>query len=84
MSFVYYPILLLFIYLFISDPVDSTHLGTCDSISQVIEQLPQPNRTSRYSNYCLKELISIYYPIKSYLYLQTHSKDEEIHHVSVN
>nr|XP_048315657.1 TP53-binding protein 1 isoform X2 [Myodes glareolus] len=29
-----------------SDPVDSSHLGTCDSISQVIEQLPQPNRTS--------------------------------------
>ncbi|ERE70859.1 tumor suppressor binding protein 1 [Cricetulus griseus] len=29
-----------------ADPVDSTHLGTCDSISQVIEQLPQPNRTS--------------------------------------
>ncbi|XP_051039553.1 TP53-binding protein 1 isoform X2 [Phodopus roborovskii] len=29
-----------------SDPVDSPHLGTCGSISQVIEQLPQPNRTS--------------------------------------
>lgn len=29
-----------------SDPVDSSHLGTCGSISQVIEQLPQPNRPS--------------------------------------
>ncbi|XP_021081925.1 TP53-binding protein 1 isoform X3 [Mesocricetus auratus] len=29
-----------------ADPVDSSHLGTCDSISQIIEQLPQPNRTS--------------------------------------
>ncbi|XP_057637944.1 TP53-binding protein 1 isoform X2 [Chionomys nivalis] len=29
-----------------SDPVDSSHLGTCGSISQVIEQLPQPERTS--------------------------------------
>nr|XP_020034490.1 tumor suppressor p53-binding protein 1 isoform X2 [Castor canadensis] len=28
-----------------ADPVDS-HLDTCGSISQVIEQLPQPNRTS--------------------------------------
>ncbi|XP_048649218.1 TP53-binding protein 1 isoform X3 [Marmota marmota marmota] len=27
-------------------PVDSSHLDTCGSISQVIEQLPQPNRTS--------------------------------------
>ncbi|XP_060228231.1 TP53-binding protein 1 isoform X3 [Meriones unguiculatus] len=29
-----------------ADPVDSSHSGTCGSISQVIEQLPQPNRTS--------------------------------------
>ncbi|XP_023566865.1 TP53-binding protein 1 isoform X2 [Octodon degus] len=29
-----------------ADPVDSPHLDTCSSISQVIEQLPQPNRTS--------------------------------------
>ncbi|XP_011353296.1 TP53-binding protein 1 isoform X2 [Pteropus vampyrus] len=29
-----------------SDPMDSSHLDTCGSISQVIEQLPQPNRTS--------------------------------------
>jgi hypothetical protein len=34
---------------YFSDPVDS-HLDTCGSISQVIEQLPQPNRTSRYIN----------------------------------
>ncbi|OBS78771.1 hypothetical protein A6R68_18856, partial [Neotoma lepida] len=32
-----------------ADPVDSSHLGTCGSISQVIEQLPQPHRTSRYT-----------------------------------
>ncbi|XP_042639630.1 TP53-binding protein 1 [Orycteropus afer afer] len=29
-----------------AEPVDSSQLGTCGSISQVIEQLPQPNRTS--------------------------------------
>ncbi|XP_045142354.1 TP53-binding protein 1 isoform X2 [Echinops telfairi] len=29
-----------------SEPTDSSHLDTCGSISQVIEQLPQPNRTS--------------------------------------
>lgn len=29
-----------------SDPVESSHLGTSGSISQVIERLPQPNRTS--------------------------------------
>ncbi|XP_010623127.1 TP53-binding protein 1 isoform X1 [Fukomys damarensis] len=29
-----------------TDPVDSSHLDTCSSISQVIERLPQPNRTS--------------------------------------
>ncbi|XP_054421485.1 TP53-binding protein 1 isoform X4 [Pteronotus mesoamericanus] len=29
-----------------ADPMDSSHLDTCGSISQVIEQLPQPNRTS--------------------------------------
>ncbi|KAM9645096.1 TP53-binding protein 1 isoform 2-T2 [Trichechus inunguis] len=29
-----------------SEPMDSSHLDTCGSISQVIEQLPQPNRTS--------------------------------------
>ncbi|XP_040825686.1 TP53-binding protein 1 isoform X1 [Ochotona curzoniae] len=29
-----------------ADPADSSHLDTYDSISQVIEQLPQPNRTS--------------------------------------
>ncbi|KAL1786576.1 tumor suppressor p53-binding protein 1 isoform X1 [Sigmodon hispidus] len=29
-----------------ADPVDSSQLGTCGSISQVIEQLPQPHRTS--------------------------------------
>ncbi|XP_052579166.1 TP53-binding protein 1 isoform X6 [Peromyscus californicus insignis] len=29
-----------------ADPVDASHLGTCGSISQVIEQLPQPHRTS--------------------------------------
>ncbi|XP_037690076.1 TP53-binding protein 1 isoform X6 [Choloepus didactylus] len=29
-----------------SDPVDSPRLDTCGSVSQVIEQLPQPNRTS--------------------------------------
>ncbi|KAI5129342.1 Tp53-Binding Protein 1 [Manis pentadactyla] len=29
-----------------ADPVASSHLDTCGSISQVIEQLPQPNRTS--------------------------------------
>uniref|UniRef100_A0A2K5BY63 TP53-binding protein 1 n=1 Tax=Aotus nancymaae TaxID=37293 RepID=A0A2K5BY63_AOTNA len=30
----------------VADPVDSSNLDTCGSISQVIEQLPQPNRTS--------------------------------------
>uniref|UniRef100_G1MA59 TP53-binding protein 1 n=1 Tax=Ailuropoda melanoleuca TaxID=9646 RepID=G1MA59_AILME len=29
-----------------AEPMDSSHLDTCSSISQVIEQLPQPNRTS--------------------------------------
>nr|XP_012622057.1 tumor suppressor p53-binding protein 1 isoform X3 [Microcebus murinus] len=29
-----------------ADSMDSSHLDTCGSISQVIEQLPQPNRTS--------------------------------------
>ncbi|XP_058150022.1 TP53-binding protein 1 isoform X20 [Dasypus novemcinctus] len=29
-----------------ADPVDSSHLDTCGSVSQVIEQLPQPNRTT--------------------------------------
>ncbi|XP_060150349.1 TP53-binding protein 1 isoform X4 [Globicephala melas] len=29
-----------------AESVDSSHLDTCGSISQVIEQLPQPNRTS--------------------------------------
>ncbi|XP_057577888.1 TP53-binding protein 1 isoform X7 [Hippopotamus amphibius kiboko] len=29
-----------------SESMDSSHLDTCGSISQVIEQLPQPNRTS--------------------------------------
>ncbi|XP_036299860.1 TP53-binding protein 1 isoform X2 [Pipistrellus kuhlii] len=29
-----------------ADPMDSSHLDTCGSMSQVIEQLPQPNRTS--------------------------------------
>lgn len=29
-----------------SDPVESSHLGTSGPISQVIERLPQPNRTS--------------------------------------
>ncbi|XP_006831782.1 PREDICTED: tumor suppressor p53-binding protein 1 isoform X2 [Chrysochloris asiatica] len=29
-----------------AEPTDSLHLDTCGSISQVIEQLPQPNRTS--------------------------------------
>ncbi|KAG8505303.1 TP53-binding protein 1 [Galemys pyrenaicus] len=29
-----------------ADTMDSSHLDTCGSISQVIEQLPQPNRTS--------------------------------------
>ncbi|XP_008580774.1 PREDICTED: tumor suppressor p53-binding protein 1 isoform X1 [Galeopterus variegatus] len=29
-----------------ADPMDSSHSDTYDSISQVIEQLPQPNRTS--------------------------------------
>nr|XP_006201776.1 TP53-binding protein 1 isoform X1 [Vicugna pacos]XP_031528711.1 TP53-binding protein 1 isoform X1 [Vicugna pacos] len=29
-----------------ADSVDSSHLDTCGSLSQVIEQLPQPNRTS--------------------------------------
>ncbi|XP_058593942.1 TP53-binding protein 1 isoform X3 [Neofelis nebulosa] len=29
-----------------ADPMDSSHLDTGDTISQVIEQLPQPNRTS--------------------------------------
>nr|XP_023414513.1 TP53-binding protein 1 isoform X2 [Loxodonta africana] len=29
-----------------SEPMDSSHLDTCSSVSQVIEQLPQPNRTS--------------------------------------
>ncbi|XP_051000445.1 TP53-binding protein 1 [Acomys russatus] len=29
-----------------ADPADSSRLGPCGSISQVIEQLPQPNRTS--------------------------------------
>lgn len=29
-----------------SDPVESSHLGTSSSISQVIDRLPQPNRTS--------------------------------------
>ncbi|XP_036039377.1 TP53-binding protein 1 isoform X1 [Onychomys torridus] len=29
-----------------ADPVDASHLGPCGSISQVIEQLPQPHRTS--------------------------------------
>ncbi|XP_005381436.1 PREDICTED: tumor suppressor p53-binding protein 1 isoform X1 [Chinchilla lanigera] len=29
-----------------ADPADSPHLDTCSSISQVIEPLPQPNRTS--------------------------------------
>lgn len=29
-----------------AEPVDSSHLDACSSISQVIEQIPQPNRTS--------------------------------------
>uniref|UniRef100_A0A9L0RKW2 TP53-binding protein 1 n=1 Tax=Equus caballus TaxID=9796 RepID=A0A9L0RKW2_HORSE len=29
-----------------ADPMDSSHLDACGSVSQVIEQLPQPNRTS--------------------------------------
>ncbi|XP_035975898.1 TP53-binding protein 1 isoform X3 [Halichoerus grypus] len=29
-----------------AEPMDSSHLDSCSSISQVIEQLPQPNRTS--------------------------------------
>ncbi|XP_021097343.1 TP53-binding protein 1 isoform X4 [Heterocephalus glaber] len=29
-----------------ADPMDSSHLDTCSSISQVIDRLPQPNRTS--------------------------------------
>ncbi|XP_016067086.1 PREDICTED: tumor suppressor p53-binding protein 1 isoform X2 [Miniopterus natalensis] len=29
-----------------TDPMASSHLDTCGSVSQVIEQLPQPNRTS--------------------------------------
>ncbi|XP_057162294.1 TP53-binding protein 1 isoform X2 [Ursus arctos] len=29
-----------------AEPMDSSHLDMCSSISQVIEQLPQPNRTS--------------------------------------
>ncbi|XP_076983751.1 TP53-binding protein 1 isoform X2 [Tamandua tetradactyla] len=29
-----------------ADPVDSAHLDTCGSVSQVIEQLPQPNKIS--------------------------------------
>nr|ACC69108.1 tumor protein p53 binding protein 1 (predicted) [Rhinolophus ferrumequinum] len=29
-----------------ADPMDSSHLDTCGSMSQVIEQLPQPNRRS--------------------------------------
>ncbi|XP_037358240.1 TP53-binding protein 1 isoform X6 [Talpa occidentalis] len=29
-----------------ADPMDSSHLDTCGSMSQVIEQLPRPNRTS--------------------------------------
>uniref|UniRef100_A0A8C0JQ54 TP53-binding protein 1 n=1 Tax=Canis lupus dingo TaxID=286419 RepID=A0A8C0JQ54_CANLU len=33
-----------------AEPVDSSHLDACSSISQVIEQIPQPNRTSRYTS----------------------------------
>lgn len=36
------------IQLFFSDSMDSSHLETRGSMSQVIEQLPQPNRKSRY------------------------------------
>lgn len=36
------------IQVFFSDSMDSSHLDTRGSISQVIEQLPQPNRKSRY------------------------------------
>lgn len=36
--------------LYFSGPLDSSHLDTCGSISQVIEHLPQPNRTSRYTS----------------------------------
>jgi len=33
-----------------AEPMDSSHLDSRSSISQVIEQLPQPNRTSRYTS----------------------------------
>lgn len=57
--------------------MDSSNLDTCGSVSQVIEQLPQPNRTSRYTVFegvYLSVLSNLFF----YLYLLPDPKDKRI------